>query len=88
MDIITIKDTNPEKKYALDNIKYKNRFDCRDLNKDEKITLDELIEFYKNDEDLNKVLSADELEELAKYYFAKLDKNSDGYILFNELKNI
>ncbi|MFS1917982.1 EF-hand domain-containing protein [Vibrio sp. 10N.286.46.E10] len=60
------------------------RLSIRDANSDGKVNLEELKEFYVNDEQLNCYFSKKELNEMAGEYFTELDRNGDGYIKMSE----
>lgn len=61
------------------------RLSIRDANGDGKVNLEELKEFYANDEQLNCYFSKKELNEMAGEYFTELDRNGDGYIKMSEM---
>lgn len=61
------------------------RLVARDQNGDGKISLEELIDFYVNDEQLQDYFSKSDLEDMAKDSFQKLDTDKSGFITLNEL---
>ncbi len=61
------------------------RLIARDQNGDGKVSLEELIDFYVNDEQLQSYFSKSDLEEMAKESFQKLDTDKSGFITLSEL---
>ncbi|ETW97896.1 MAG: hypothetical protein ETSY1_20935 [Candidatus Entotheonella factor] len=61
------------------------RLAARDQNGDGKVSLEELIDFYVNDEQLQSYFSKSDLEEMAKETFQKLDTDKNGFITLSEL---
>ena len=61
------------------------RLAARDQDGDGKISLEELINFYVNDEQLQSYFSKSDLEEMAKESFQKLDTDKSGFITVSEL---
>ena len=61
------------------------RLAARDQDGDGKISLEELINFYVNDEQLQSYFSKSDLEDMAKESFEKLDTDKSGFITLSEL---
>lgn len=61
------------------------RLNVRDQNGDGKVSKQELKDFYTQDDDLKKHFNKTTLIAMAEHYFAKLDKNQDGFISLKEM---